>query len=186
MMRHTPPPSLSDRALLTLRVALGCALLVACMPSTPADDAPPAAPPTLEPSPPPPRHVVLPRTGLAARLPPDARVEPGPLARGDTIVLPGEIEISVRARHALDRPLDAHVAAVRADRIRRFVAERRRSGRGTDFVYVHALDQLGERRIAVRRMWPSPAGERVCAGDAPDAAGAAAIERVCAALAGER
>lgn len=128
---------------------------------------------------------MLPRTGLAAVVPAGARVEPGPLARGDTVVLPGEIEVSVRARHALDRPLDAHVAAVRADRIRRFVAEHHRAGRGRDFVYVHALDQLGARRVAVRRMWPSPAGERVCAGDAPDRAGAAVIERVCASMAGD-
>ncbi len=154
---------------------------------TPREAPPPApapipmAPPT--PAPPPPVRLDVPAAGRSVVAPPGSRVERGTLPGADRIVLPGGATLVVRRRHGLDGELAAHAAAVGADRIRRFVREVRRAGSAGDFLYVHALDQLGERRVAVRRMWPAGLGHRLCVGDAPDRATADRMIDLCLGLA---
>lgn len=166
-------------AALSLTAALGC---------TPREPPPAAAPdPPARPlptrPPPPPIRLDVPAAGRSVVAPSGSRVEPDTLPGADRIVLPGGAALVVRRRHGLDGELAAHVAGVRGDRIRRFVREVRRAGSAGDFLYVHALDQLGERRVAVRRMWPAGLDHRLCVGDAPDRATADRMIDLCLSLA---
>lgn len=134
----------------------------------------------------------LPKTGLTITAPAGSRIEAGALFGSDTVVVPGgkhPLRVTLRRAHTYDQRFDQWVERIKAHPVRRFVRELRSGGQGDDFVYVHALEQLGDgpgprRRYAVRRMWPTRDHALLCVADAATREQADQALDVCTSAAG--